>query len=112
MTTAFSRDRRSAVASLAKKLLNIFVSPGDVFEELAASPTALLHWLAPFLLICLTGIVSLLVLPIPTEWNPTQTQTITLSDAGVSSPTVKPFPQAATAVLTVVASALAGTLWS
>ena len=45
--------------SLGEKLLNIFVSPGDVFDEVVAAPTHLANWRVPTLLVCLAGIVLL-----------------------------------------------------
>src|ERR1039457_507501 len=44
--------------SLPSKLLSIFACPGDVFEEVAASPPRLANWLLPTLLV---GVASLLL---------------------------------------------------
>jgi hypothetical protein len=49
----------TARTSIREKLLNIFVSPTDVFDEVIASPTNLANWRVPTLLVCLTGIISL-----------------------------------------------------
>lgn len=48
-----------APTSLRDKLLNVLVSPGDVFDEIIASPPDLANWRAPTLLVCLIGIISL-----------------------------------------------------
>ncbi len=45
--------------SLGEKLLNLFVSPGDVFDEVIAAPTRLVNWRVPTLLACLAGIILL-----------------------------------------------------
>jgi hypothetical protein len=45
--------------SLDEKLLNIFVSPGDVFDEVIAAPTRLANWRVPTLLTCFAGIILL-----------------------------------------------------
>src|SRR5437773_6976791 len=51
--------------SLLDKLLNIFVSPGEVFEEVIASPHRAVHWRLPVLLNCLAAIVLFLAVTGP-----------------------------------------------
>src|SRR5439155_12501815 len=63
LTTPSVPDDRPAVTPLVEKLLNIFVSPGEVFEEVVVSPPTPACWLVPLLFVCLTGIISLLVMP-------------------------------------------------
>jgi len=48
-------DTEPALTSLAGKLLNLFVSPALVFEEVIASPPKLLNWLVPTVMVCLSG---------------------------------------------------------
>src|SRR5688572_33410062 len=55
--TASSALPRST--SLGEKLLNIFVSPGEVFDEVIAAPRAWANWRLPALLLCLAGIISI-----------------------------------------------------
>jgi hypothetical protein len=49
----------TARTSVREKLLNIFVSPTDVFDEVIASPPNLANWRIPTLLVCLAGIVAI-----------------------------------------------------
>jgi hypothetical protein len=44
-------------SSLAGRLANVFVAPGEVFEELKTSPPRAANWLVPVLLACLVGVV-------------------------------------------------------
>jgi hypothetical protein len=44
--------------SLMARLLNVFATPGEVFEEIKASPTSSANWLVPTLLICLVGVMA------------------------------------------------------
>ncbi len=44
--------------SLAARLLNVFATPGDVFEELKAAPHAAANWLVPALIACAVGLAS------------------------------------------------------
>ena len=41
-----------AHASLVMKILNIFISPGEVFAEVVAAPPRIATWLVPALLVC------------------------------------------------------------
>ena len=64
------QDPDVATTSLVAKLLNTIVGPGEVFEEVLASPPSVSNWLAPTLLVCLSGIVAVFLsspagLPVP-----------------------------------------------
>jgi hypothetical protein len=48
--------------SLAARLLNVFATPGEVFEEVAATPTAVKNWLVPTLIACVVAVVSIVIL--------------------------------------------------
>ena len=63
MSTAAIADStpRATPTSLGGKLVNIFVCPGDVFDELVGAPSQAANWRIPTLLVCLSGIVLLLV---------------------------------------------------
>jgi hypothetical protein len=97
---------------LRGKLLNVFVSPGEVFEEVVASPPKPACWLVPTLFVCFTAIISLLVAPVR-ERRAAEVRQLAESGAIVSSDTGKLssrlLPEAA---LTVATSAVAGTFWS
>ncbi len=54
-------DATSGSTPLYERCLNIFVSPGEVFEEVVASPRSTADWRLPVLLNCLAGIVLFLV---------------------------------------------------
>jgi hypothetical protein len=45
--------------SLGAKLLNLFVSPAEVFDEVTATPPRLVNWLVPTLLVCVSGLAVL-----------------------------------------------------
>ena len=97
---------------LRGKLLNIFVSPGEVFEEVVAFPPKPACWLVPTLLVCLTAIISLLVAPVREQRAAevrqlVETGVIASSDAGKLSSRLL-----SAAALTVAISAVAGTFWS
>src|SRR5881397_3726868 len=74
--------------TLRGKLLNIFVSPGEVFEEVVASPPKPACWLVPTLFVCLTAILSLLVAPVG-ENRAAQVRQLAEAGAIVSSDTGK-----------------------
>jgi hypothetical protein len=48
--------------SLGDRLLNVFVSPGDVFEEAINSPPTPINWLVPILITCFVGVISFLII--------------------------------------------------
>ena len=97
---------------LRGKLLNIFVSPGEVFEEVAASPPNPACWFVPTLLVCLTAIISLLVAP-ARESRAAEVRQLAEAGAVVSSDTGKRSSRLlSAAALTVAISAVTGTFWS
>ena len=49
-------------SSLAARLTNIFVSPGEVFDEVKAGEPAAKNWLVPVLILALVGAVSAFVI--------------------------------------------------
>jgi hypothetical protein len=57
----------AAPTSLRQKLLNVFISPSDVFDEVIASPPNLANWRVPTLFVCLATIISLQTGNLPTE---------------------------------------------
>jgi hypothetical protein len=112
-TTALtSPDRPLAPTSLREKLLNLFVSPGEVFEEVVAGPPGPANWRAPALLVCLAGII--LISAATTEKQTSAairqlvgTGTISAAQAEASS---GGWPLISSLVVCV--SAFAGTFWS
>ena len=58
MTTQ-STERELPRTSLGAKLLNVFVSPALVFEEVMVAPPKLMNWLVPTVLVCLSGLAVL-----------------------------------------------------
>ncbi len=44
--------------SLISRLFNIFATPGEVFEEMKASPVAFTNWLVPLAILCVAAIIS------------------------------------------------------
>jgi hypothetical protein len=69
MTATTSSIPASPVSptSLREKLLSIFVSPTDVFDEVIASPPNLANWRVPTLLACLVTIISPQLANLPTQ---------------------------------------------
>jgi len=55
------RPDAQTVTSLGAKLLNVFVSPGQVFEEVVAAPPSLANWIVPVTLVCLGSLATLAV---------------------------------------------------
>ncbi len=51
--------RRLAYKSVLSRMLNVLVTPGEVFDEVLAGPPCFLNWLIPTLLVCLAGIALL-----------------------------------------------------
>jgi len=105
-------NARLTSTSLREKLLNLFVSPGDVFEEIVAVPAKLANWLVPTLLVCLAGMFLLLVSS-PKEQSADQVRQWV--EAGTISPTqAEKFFQGWPLVssLAIFLSAFGGTFWS
>lgn len=48
--------------SLMARLMNVFAGPGEVFEDIRASPPAVPNWLVPALLFAVMGIISSMVM--------------------------------------------------
>jgi hypothetical protein len=72
--TLTASDAPPARTSRAQRLLNIFVTPGEVFDEVVAAPTDLWNWRVPMLLVTLAGIVLLQFAtphpnPLPIPWG-------------------------------------------
>jgi hypothetical protein len=91
MPAATFNETKSPPSSttLLGKLVNIFVSPGEVFDEIAVAPPKLVNWFVPTLLVCLTG-------------------TFSPSGAPPGESTASALGQLCTVCLAV----LAGTIWS
>lgn len=51
-------DQRS---SLVARLMNVFAAPGEVFDEVKATPPATANWLVPTILLALVGVASTLL---------------------------------------------------
>src|ERR1022692_2955688 len=48
--------------SLAARLLNVFASPGEVFEEVKSGVAAISNWLVPALLSAVVGLIAVIIL--------------------------------------------------
>jgi len=55
--TTDSPEPSASEMSLGAKLLNIFASPGEVFDAVKFQPVAFMNWLVPVTLSCLMGII-------------------------------------------------------
>jgi len=49
-------------SSLVARLMNVFAAPGEVFDEVKATPTTVMNWLAPAILAAVAGVVATLVI--------------------------------------------------
>jgi hypothetical protein len=98
--------------SVREKLLNIFVSPTDVFDEVIASPANLANWRIPTLLACLVTIISLQLGNLPTQSSDTIHH---LAQAGTISAAQAQALAGAWPILSallVCAATFAGSCWS
>ena len=97
--------------SLGEKLLSIFVSPGEVFDEVIGAPRAMANWRVPTLLLCLAGTISL---PISNGAD-TANAIRQLAEAGAVSKAQAEMLAGGwplVASLTVCLTGFAGTLWA
>ena len=102
----------STSTPIHQKLLNIFVSPGDVFEEVVATPPSVANWLVPTLLVCMAGLI---LLRTATTNEPSASAIKQLVEAGaVSSPQAEKLSGDSQMIswVTVCLGAIAGTFWS
>lgn len=124
-TAAFTLpDAPSGSTSLYERCLNIFVSPGEVFEEVVASPRLTADWRLPVLLNCLAGIALFLVVaarsPVPQGTDGERQSPLASSvSANPSGAAAAPFGNAGSEALArlvgplaIVAVNIAGTFWS
>jgi hypothetical protein len=54
-------SKEATTSSLLQRLTNVFVSPGEVFEEVKASPVSHKNWLVPLVLSMIMGVVFVLI---------------------------------------------------
>ena len=94
--------------SVREKLLNIFVCPSDVFDEVISSPPNLANWRIPTLLACLVTIISLQLENSPTQFS-ASSQPGTLSVAQAQA--LAGATPLLSALLVFIAT-FAGTCWS
>jgi hypothetical protein len=106
-TSSFSASSVSPT-SVREKLLNIFVSPSDVFDEVIASPTNLANWRIPTLLACLVTVISLQLANSPAD-SSANSQSGSLSAA--QAQTLAGARPLLSALLVCIAT-FAGTCWS
>src|SRR3989442_13240174 len=53
---------RPHAMSLAARLLNVFATPGEVFEDVKTAPAAVANWLVPGVLLALVSIVMAIII--------------------------------------------------
>ena len=102
----------STSTPIGQKLLNIFVSPGDVFEEVVIARLTVANWLVPTLLVCIAGLILLRAAAIN---EPTGSVIGQVVEAGaVSAPPAEKLPGGSETIswATVCLGAIAGTFWS
>lgn len=99
-----------ATTPLREKLPNIFVCPGEVFDEVIAAPPAMVNWRLPTLFVCLAGIVLLMT----TAAGQGDALTQLASAATLSQEQKEMFAGAwpLVSALSVCLAAFVGTLWS
>jgi hypothetical protein len=90
--------------SLRAKALNIFASPGEVFDEVGSAPPNLANWRVPTLLVCLMGMILQQVASIELTAVPSA---LSLEHAQMLAG-MRPL----ISMLSVCVAAIAGSLWS
>jgi hypothetical protein len=85
-TTSSIQALPRSPTSVHQRLINIFVSPSDVFDEVIASPPNLANWRIPTLFVCLATIISLHTGSFPAQssdtiYRPTAAGTISAAQA-------------------------------
>src|SRR5689334_1345228 len=59
---ATSADQPQPTSSLFSRLTNLFAAPGEVFDEVKASPPSTANWLAPTLILVAVGWIGALII--------------------------------------------------
>ena len=62
MTEAPPTAAPAPTTSLAGKLLNVFAAPGEVFDEIKATPPSVVNWLVPVLIYAVVGVISVCIM--------------------------------------------------
>jgi hypothetical protein len=105
-----------ASSSLAAKLLDMLVSPGDVFDEVVAAPPRLANWLLPTLLVALTSLFLLRAAHVETASVPGPSQALDSQLPVVNPTAAQAEPGSAewqrVSALATCAGAFVGTFWS
>ena len=114
-TTSIS-STAPASTSLAAKLIDMFASPGEVFDEVVAAPPRFANWLVPTLLVALASLFLLHAssnesVSITTASQVVEVQSTTLDSAAVQAEPSSVDSQRLSALATC-AGAFAGTFWS
>jgi hypothetical protein len=103
-------------SSLATKLLDMLVNPGDVFDEVLATPPRLANWLLPTLLVALTSLFLLRAANVETAAVPGPPQALDSQTPAVNSTAAQAEPGSAdwqrVSALATCVLAFAGTFWS
>ena len=105
-----------ASSSLVAKLLDVLVSPGDVFDEVLAAPPRLVNWLLPTLLVALTSLFLLRAMNNETPSLPVPSPVLDSQPTSVNPAAAQAQPgsadwQRVSAAATGL-GAFAGTFWS
>jgi hypothetical protein len=105
-----------AFSSLTAKLLDMLVSPGDVFDEVLATPPRLANWLVPTLLVALTSLFLLRATNDEATSVPRPSQALDSRPQIVNSTAAQAEPGSAdwlrVSTLATCVGAFAGTFWS
>ncbi len=114
MSTAVSTPPHTSTSatSLGAKLVNVFVCPRLVFDEVAGAPPRLWNWLVPTLLVCLTSLI-LLAATTGKEQVADRVRGM-VQERQLSSVEAESMSQGwrITSALGTAAGALAGTVWA
>ena len=62
MTEAPPTAAPTPTTSFAGKLLNVFAAPGEVFDEIKATPPSVVNWLGPVLIYAVVGVISVCIM--------------------------------------------------
>jgi hypothetical protein len=101
-----------SVTSLGTKLLNVFVSPSQVFEEVVAAPPSLANWIVPVALVCLSSLATLTAITSPDLAATAANQLVDTGKVNQSQATTLSAQWQNVSRIALVIAPFAATIWS
>jgi hypothetical protein len=106
------RPEGPSLTSLGTKLLNVFVSPSQVFEEVVAAPPSLANWIVPVVLVCLSSLVTMAVTTRPESAATAANQLVDAGKVSQSQATTLSAQWQNVSRIALVIAPFAATIWS